>query len=38
MNDAVAYLKMLEIGASEVYTFDRHFANLPGVNALPKVV
>ena len=37
LNDAVAYVKMLEIGASEVYTFDRHFTNLPGVSVLPKV-
>ena len=37
LNDAVAYVKMLEIGASEVYTFDRHFAGLPGVNTLPKI-
>jgi len=37
LNDAVAYVKMLEIGASEVYTFDRHFTKLPGVSALPRV-
>ena len=37
LNDAVAYVKMLEMGASEVYTFDRHFTNLPGVSVLPKV-
>ena len=37
MNDAVTYVKMLEIGANVVYTFDRHFANLPGVSALPRV-
>jgi len=37
LNDAVTYVKMLEIGASEVYTFDRYFANLPGVSALPRV-
>jgi len=37
LNDAVAYAKMLEKGASEVYTFDKHFAQLPGVSALPRL-
>lgn len=37
LNDAVAYAKMLEKGASEVYTFDKHFAQLPGMRTLPKL-
>jgi predicted nucleic acid-binding protein len=37
LNDAVAYAKMLEKGASEVYTFDKHFTQLPGVSALPRL-
>jgi predicted nucleic acid-binding protein len=37
LNDAVAYAKMLEKGASEVYTFDKHFAQLLGMRTLPKL-
>ncbi len=28
VNDALAYLKMKEINAGEIYTFDNHFRNL----------
>ncbi len=28
VNDALAYLKMREINAKEIYTFDNHFKNL----------
>ncbi|WP_048146813.1 type II toxin-antitoxin system VapC family toxin [Pyrococcus abyssi] len=28
VNDALAYLKMKELGIKEIYTFDRHFYNL----------
>ncbi|ASJ08681.1 DNA-binding protein [Thermococcus siculi] len=28
VNDALAYLKMKELGIGEIYTFDRHFLNL----------
>lgn len=28
VNDALAYLKMKELGIDEIYTFDRHFLNL----------
>lgn len=28
VNDALAYLKMKELGIEEIYTFDRHFQNL----------
>ena len=33
-NDALAYLKMKELGINEIYTFDRHFLNLD-VRVLP---
>ncbi len=28
VNDALAYLRMRELGIKEIYTFDRHFQNL----------
>lgn len=28
VKDALAYLKMKELGIDEIYTFDRHFLNL----------
>ena len=28
VNDALAYLKMKELGIEEIYTFDKHFLNL----------
>jgi len=31
VNDAIAYLKMKENNINEIYTFDRHFKNLPGI-------
>ena len=34
INDALAYLKMIELGISEIYTFDGHFLNL-NVRVLP---
>jgi len=37
LNDAIAYVKMLERSASEVYTFDKHFTNLPGARVLPAL-
>jgi len=37
LNDGVTYLKMREKGVEEVYTFDKHFRNLPGVRVLPKL-
>lgn len=29
LNDALAYTKMGEYGIEEIYTFDKHFKNLP---------
>jgi len=37
LNDAVAYLKMREEGVEEVYTFDKHFRNLPVIKVLPEL-
>ena len=34
INDALAYLKMIELDIGEIYTFDRHFLNL-NVHVLP---
>jgi len=31
INDAIAYLKMKENNINEIYTFDKHFKNLPGI-------
>ncbi len=31
VNDAIAYLKMKENNVNEIYTFDKHFKNLPGI-------
>lgn len=31
VNDAIAYLKMKENNINEIYTFDKHFKNLPGI-------
>lgn len=31
VNDAIAYLKMKENNIYEIYTFDKHFKNLPGI-------
>ncbi|HDD63814.1 MAG TPA: PIN domain-containing protein [Thermoprotei archaeon] len=37
INDALAYVKMVGSGVNEIYTFDRHFKNIPGIIILPKV-
>ncbi|MEM0335842.1 MAG: type II toxin-antitoxin system VapC family toxin [Thermofilum sp.] len=37
VNDALAYVKMKEEGVEEVYTFDKHFHNMPGVKVLPRL-
>jgi len=29
LNDALAYIKMKEYNVEEIYTFDKHFKNLP---------
>ena len=36
VNDAIAYLKMLRYGITEIYTFDRHFASLPGITIVQE--
>lgn len=35
VNDALAYVKMGEHGINEIYTFNKHFKNLPGIKTLP---
>ena len=35
VNDAIAYVKMREEGIREIYTFDKHFKNLPEIVTLP---
>ena len=37
LNDAVAYAKMREKGIDEIYTFDKHFKNLPRIKMLPAL-
>jgi predicted nucleic acid-binding protein len=34
INDALAYVTMVENGVSEIYSFDRHFDVLPGITRL----
>jgi uncharacterized protein len=34
INDALAYVAMVENGISEIYSFDRHFDALPGIARL----
>ncbi|MBD3195246.1 MAG: PIN domain-containing protein [Candidatus Lokiarchaeota archaeon] len=36
-NDLSAYLLMKEKGIKEIYTFDRHFENLPEIVCLPEI-
>ena len=36
-NDISAYLLMKERKVSEIFTFDRHFENLPEITCLPKI-
>ena len=36
VNDAIAYVKMRENGVREVYTFDKHFRNLPGIRVVQE--
>ncbi len=36
LNDALAYIKMKEYGIQEVYTFDKHFKNLPGIKIVQE--
>jgi len=36
LNDALAYIKMIEHGVEEVYTFDKHFKNLPGIKIVQE--
>ncbi len=35
INDALAYIKMRKHGIKEIYTFDKHFKNLPEIKILP---
>ena len=37
INDALAYVKMKENGIDEIYSFNKHFKNLPGIKVLPKI-
>lgn len=34
INDVIAYLKMLENNINEIYSFDKHFQNLPGIKRI----
>ena len=36
INDAIAYLKMLENNINEIYSFDKHFQNLPGIKRVEE--
>jgi len=36
VNDAIAYIKMKEFNLNEIYTFDKHFKNLPGIKIVQK--
>jgi len=36
VNDAIAYIKMKEFNLNEIYTFDKHFKNLPGTKIVQK--
>jgi predicted nucleic acid-binding protein len=36
LNDAVAYTLMLEKGITSIYSHDKHFDNLPGIQRLIK--
>ncbi len=36
VNDAIAYIKMKENGVKEIYTFDKHFKNLPGITIVQE--
>jgi len=35
VNDALAYIKMMETGINEIYTFDKHFKSLPNIKVYP---
>lgn len=37
INDALAYVKMKENGIDEIYSFNKHFKNIPGIKILPKI-
>ncbi|MEB2836287.1 MAG: type II toxin-antitoxin system VapC family toxin [Desulfurococcales archaeon] len=36
VNDAVAHIKMRRHDIQEVYTFDKHFKNLPGIRVIQE--
>lgn len=36
VNDAIAYIKMRENDVKEIYTFDKHFKNLPGITIVQE--
>jgi len=36
INDALAYLQMLNLQIREVYSFDKHFDNLPGIKRVEE--
>ena len=35
LNDAIAYIKMQENNINEIYTFDKHFRNIPNIKVIP---
>ncbi len=35
LNDAIAYIKMRENNINEIYTFDKHFRNIPDIQVIP---
>ena len=37
INDALAYLKMRENNIKEIYTFDKHFKNLPKIKIIQTI-
>jgi len=36
VNDGVAYIKMRESNINEIYTFDKHFRNLPDIKIIQE--
>ena len=36
INDALAYIKMKQYNIEEVYTFDKHFKNLPNIRVVQE--
>lgn len=38
LNDAIAYLKMKELGIEDIYSFDKHFRSFGDVRVLPELL